>query len=495
LLAQKHRNICCVGDDDQSIYSWRGAEIENILRFERDFPGAKIVRLERNYRSTAPILAAASVLIAHNEGRLGKTLRPAGASAEGEKVEVLALWDSEEEARAVGSRIEALRREGHALAEIAILVRAGFQTRAFEERMITLGIPYRVIGGLRFYERAEIRDAMAYMRVLHQPADDLAFERIVNVPKRGLGDAAMRVLHEAARREGMPLALAADRVAQSDALKGRPRAALAQLLRDFERWRAMLDREGHVATVAAMLDESGYTEMWRQDRSPEAPGRLDNLRELLRALADFETLAGFLEHVALVMENDEAAEGDRVSLMTLHAAKGLEFDAVFLPGWEEGLFPNQRALDEGGAKALEEERRLAYVGLTRARRRAIVSWAANRRIYANWQSCIPSRFLEELPEEHVARATAPSVAARSIDAAASVFPAVGFGGARRGRVIEAGAWEVAPRPERADRFAVGDRVFHQKFGYGTVQGVDDDKLDVAFPTGVKRILDRFVERA
>jgi DNA helicase-2/ATP-dependent DNA helicase PcrA len=495
LLAQKHRNICCVGDDDQSIYSWRGAEIENILRFERDFPGAKIVRLERNYRSTAPILAAASALIAHNEGRLGKTLRPAGTGGEGEKVEVHALWDSEEEARAVGSRIEALRREGHALAEIAILVRAGFQTRAFEERMITLGIPYRVIGGLRFYERAEIRDAMAYMRVLHQPADDLAFERIVNVPKRGLGDAALRVLHETARREAVPLARAAERVAQSDALKGRPRAALAQLLRDVERWRAMLDREGHVATVAAMLDESGYTEMWRQDKSPEAPGRLDNLRELLRAIADFDTLAGFLEHVALVMENDEAAEGDRVSLMTLHAAKGLEFDTVFLPGWEEGLFPNQRALDEGGAKSLEEERRLAYVGLTRARRRAIVSWAANRRIYANWQSCIPSRFLEELPEEHVARAIAPSVAMRAADAAGSVFPAVGFGGARSGRVIDAGAWEVAPRPERADRFSVGDRVFHQKFGYGTVQGVDDDKLDVAFPTGVKRILDRFVERA
>jgi DNA helicase-2/ATP-dependent DNA helicase PcrA len=422
-------------------------------------------------------------------------LRPAGASTEGEKVEVSALWDSEEEARMVGSRIESLRRDGHALAEMAILVRAGFQTRAFEERLITLGIPYRVIGGLRFYERAEIRDAMAYMRVLHQPADDLAFERIINVPKRGLGDAAMRVLHDVARREAVPLTLAADRVAQSDALKGRPRAALAQLLRDFERWRAMLDREGHVATVAAMLDESGYTEMWRQDRSPEAPGRLDNLRELLRALADFETLAGFLEHVALVMENDEAAEGDRVSLMTLHAAKGLEFDTVFLPGWEEGLFPNQRALDEGGTKALEEERRLAYVGLTRARRRAIVSWAANRRIYANWQSCIPSRFLAELPEEHVSRTTAPSVAMRATASAAPVFPAIGFGGARHGRVIEAGAWEVEPRPERSERFARGDRVFHQKFGYGTVQGVDDDKLDVAFRMGVKRILDRFVEKA
>ncbi|MFQ3622214.1 MAG: UvrD-helicase domain-containing protein [Acetobacteraceae bacterium] len=495
LLAQKHANICCVGDDDQSIYSWRGAEIENILRFERDFPGARIIRLERNYRSTAPILAAASALIAHNEGRLGKTLRAAAQGAElGERVEVHALWDSEEEARMVGARIEALRRQGHAYAEIAVLVRAGFQTRAVEERLIVLGVPYRIVGGPRFYERQEIRDALAYLRLLAQPADDLAFERIVNVPKRGLGEGALRLLHETARRDGVPLALAAASVARSEALKGRPRAALAGLLRDLDRWRDMLGREGHVATAAAMLDESGYTEMWRRDTSPDAPGRLDNLRELLRALADFETLQGFLEHVALVMENDEAAEGDRVSVMTLHAAKGLEFDTVFLPGWEEGVFPNQRALDEGGARSLEEERRLAYVGLTRARRRAIVSWAANRRIYANWQSSIPSRFLEELPEEQVSRATAPQLAQRRADAVSSVFPAVGFGGARRGRVIEAGAWEIPERPPSAERFAAGDRVFHDKFGYGTVRAVEDDRLDIEFGTGTKRLLDRFVRR-
>jgi DNA helicase-2/ATP-dependent DNA helicase PcrA len=496
LLAQKHRNICCVGDDDQSIYSWRGAEVENILRFERDFPGAVIVRLERNYRSTRPILAAASALIAQNEGRLGKTLRPGREDAEGDNVEVHALWDSEEEARMVGGRIEALRRDGHALAEMAVLVRAGFQTRAFEERMITLGIPYRVVGGLRFYERAEIRDAMAYLRLLTQPADDLAFERIVNTPRRGVGDTALRAIHEAARRDAVPLSIAAEALVGTDVLKGKARPALAQFFRDLSRWRAMLDRDGHVATVATVLDESGYTDMWRNDPSPEAPGRLENLRELLRAIADFETLGGFLEHVALVMENDEAAEADRVTLMTLHAAKGLEFDTVFLPGWEEGVFPNQRALDEGGSKSLEEERRLAYVGLTRARRRAIVSWAANRRIYANWQSSIPSRFVAELPDAHVTRSAVSGLqAARNADTASSMFPAIGFGGARRGRVIEAGAWEVAQRPAREGAIPVGARVFHQKFGYGTVRGVDDDKLDVEFATGTKRILDRFVEKA
>ena len=362
LLAQGHRNICCVGDDDQSIYSWRGAEVENILRFEKDFPGAKTVRLESNYRSTAPILAAASGLIAHNEGRLGKTLRPGRNDAAGERVAIVALWDSDEEARMVGERVESLRRDGHALAEMAVLVRAGFQTRAFEERLIQIGIPYRVVGGLRFYERAEIRDAVAYMRILHQPGDDLAFERIANTPRRGVGDVALRAMHTGAREGVIPLAAAAEQLAGAGGLKGKPREALNQLFQGFRRWRERLPREGHVATVAAMLDESGYTEMWRQDKSAEAPGRLENLKELVRALADFESLAGFLDHVALVMENEENAEGDRMSLMTLHAAKGLEFDTVFLPGWEEGLFPNQRALDEGGTKSLEEERRLAYVG-------------------------------------------------------------------------------------------------------------------------------------
>ncbi len=494
LLAQGHHNICCVGDDDQSIYSWRGAEVENILRFEKDFPGARIVRLEANYRSTAPILAAASGLIAHNEGRLGKTLHPGRADADGDKVEVVSLWDSEEEARMVGDRIESLRRSGESLAEMAVLVRAGFQTRAFEERLINIGIPYRVVGGLRFYERAEIRDAIAYMRLVVQPADDLAFERIINVPRRGVGEVALRALHETARANAIPLTGAAQQLVAEGSLKGKMKDALAELLRSAARWREMLDRDGHVVTVATVLDESGYATMWEQDKSPEAPGRLENLKELVRALADFETLAGFLDHVSLVMENDEQSGADRVSLMTLHGAKGLEFDTVFLPGWEEGVFPNQRSLDEGGLKSLEEERRLAYVGLTRARRRAIVSHAANRRIYANWQSSIPSRFLDELPETEVTRSGSAALARDARLAAPPVFSSQFPLLARRPKVIE--AWEQPGRPVRDAAIPVGSRVFHQKFGYGVVTAAEDDRLDIAFDkTGAKRVLDRFVEKA
>jgi DNA helicase-2/ATP-dependent DNA helicase PcrA len=493
LLAQERRNICCVGDDDQSIYSWRGAEIENILRFEKDFPGARIVRLERNYRSTAPILAAASGLIAHNEGRLGKTLRTGGEEAAGERVEVMSLWDSDEEARMVGERIEALRRDGHALSEMAVLVRAGYQTRAFEERLITLGVPYRVIGGLRFYERQEIRDAIAYARVLHQPADDLAFERIVNVPRRGIGEQAMRTMHERARERQIPLTAAAATLAADGGFRGRVRGAVRELLAGFARWREQLERDGHVLTMATLLDESGYTDMWQRDKSIEAPGRLENLKEFIRALADFETLAGFLDHVSLVMENDENPDGDKVNLMTLHAAKGLEFDTVFLPGWEEGLFPSQRTMDEHGAKGLEEERRLAYVGLTRARRRAIVSHVANRRIYANWQSSIPSRFIDELPESEIARSGSEALRRErmiELPVFANQFPLV----ARRVRNVE--AWEQPARPAREEAIPVGARVFHQKFGYGTVTAAEDDKLDVAFDkAGSKRVFDRYVDRA
>jgi DNA helicase-2/ATP-dependent DNA helicase PcrA len=493
LLAQGHKNICCVGDDDQSIYSWRGAEVENILRFEHDFPGAKIIRLEANYRSTAPILAAASGLIAHNEGRLGKTLRPGRQEASGERVTVVSLWDSDEEARMVGGRIEALRRDGEALAEMAVLVRAGFQTRAFEERLITLGVPYRVIGGVRFYERQEIRDAIAYMRLVAQPADDLAFERIVNVPRRGVGEVALRTMHEAARADGVPLMEAAARLIAGGGLKGRVNEQLDTLLRGFVRWRELLETDGHVVTVATLLDESGYTDMWQRDKSPEAPGRLENLKELIRALADFETLTGFLDHVSLVMENDEAADGDRVSLMTLHAAKGLEFDTVFLPGWEEGVFPNQRALDEGGQKSLEEERRLAYVGLTRARRRAIVSHASNRRVYANWQSSIPSRFIDELPDADVERTGSAAMARDTRRLAATTFAQFPLM-ARRTHTIE--AWEQPARPARTDPIPIGARVFHEKFGYGTVTSAEDDRLDVTFDkAGEKRVLNRFVEKA
>ena len=495
LLAQKPdggpQNICCVGDDDQSIYSWRGAEVENILRFERDFPGAATVRLEANYRSTAPILAAASGLIAHNEGRLGKTLRPGRNDSTGERVQVVGLWDSEEEARMVGDRAENLMRQGHKLSEMAVLVRAGFQTRAFEERLIVLGLPYRVVGGLRFYERAEIRDAIAYARLVQQPADDLAFERIVNTPRRGVGGGALRTLHETARARETGLMDAAAYLIETGGLKGKLREGIASLLAGFARWRDMLPREGHVVTLQTVLDESGYTEMWKADKSAEAPGRLENLKEFVRALADFDTLGGFLDHVSLVMENEERTETDRLSLMTMHGAKGLEFDTVFLPGWEEGLFPSQRSMDESGLKGLEEERRLAYVGITRARQRAIISYAANRRIYANWQSSIPSRFLEELPDDMLERSGSAQIQRDRMLAApvfGSAFPLV----ARRTHTID--AWESKPRPAQTVRFEVGARVFHQKFGGGTVTAVDDDKLDVDFDkAGSKRVDNRFVD--
>ncbi|RYY09971.1 MAG: DNA helicase II, partial [Alphaproteobacteria bacterium] len=402
-------------------------------------------------------------------------------------------------ARMVGEKVEQLQRQKNPIGQMAILVRTSAQTRAFEERMITLGIPYRVVGGLRFYERQEIRDAIAYMRVLAQPQDDLAFERIINLPRRGVGDVALRTMRAAAREQEVPLALAAAQLASNGVLKGKVRDALNVFFTDLARWRRGLEGDGHVVTVSTMLDESGYTGMWQADKSPDAPGRLDNLKELVRALADFETLGTFLEHVSLVMENDANAEGERISMMTLHGAKGLEFDTVFLPGWEEGLFPSQRTLDEGGLKGLEEERRLAYVGLTRARKRAIVSFAANRRLYANWQSSIPSRFIEEMPEEWIERAGTGTAQRREMMAAPSVFlsgPLVARRNAEVSRGGEALPWEPPVRPKQTTKIAVGARVFHQKFGYGEVLGVEDDRLDVLFEkAGQKRLLDRFVEVA
>ncbi len=394
-------NICCVGDDDQSIYGWRGAEVDNILRFEKDFPGATVIRLERNYRSTAHILGAASHLIAHNEGRLGKTLFTERPDPEDAKVNVHAAWDSDEEARAIGEAIEAYQRGGHPLNDMAILVRASFQMRSFEDRFIEIGLNYRVIGGPRFYERQEIRDALAYLRVVANSGDDLAFERIVNVPKRGLGEAAIRQIHDTARALGAPMLAAAANLAESDELKPKPRAALREITANFERWQKALDNTPHTELAETILEESGYTDMWKNDRSADAPGRLENLKELIRSMEEYESLRSFLEHVALVMDAEQNEGMDAVSIMTLHSAKGLEFQTVFLPGWEEGLFPHQRALDEGGRSGLEEERRLAYVGLTRAKKNLHIWFVSNRRIHGLWQSTIPSRFLEELPEAHV----------------------------------------------------------------------------------------------
>ena len=503
LLAQKRRNICCVGDDDQSIYGWRGAEVGNILRFEKDFPGAQVIRLEENYRSTKPILAAAAGLIAQNKGRLGKTL---WTSAEGgEKVQVRALWDGEAEARWVGEEIETLQRKGEKLGQMAVLVRAGFQTREFEERFLTLGMPYRVIGGPRFYEREEIRDAIAYLRVVAQPDDDLAFERIVNKPRRGLGDATLQTLHRLARADHTSLTEAARRVIESDELKPQARSSLRRLLDDFARWSATLAGEHEAADLAAtILDESGYTAMWQAERTPDAPGRLENLKELIAAIEEFGTLTAFLEHVSLVMENAESQPGDMVNLMTLHSAKGLEFDIVFLPGWEEGLLPHPRALEEKGEAGLEEERRLAHVGLTRARQRAFVSFAANRRIHNMWQSSVPSRFVAELPKEHIEVQSESGLwggsAGGFTDSEAYAEPMAHFAPQRQsGRVINARAglsFSNTPRRGPATPFAEGARVFHQKFGYGRVIAAEAGKLDIEFEkAGRKKVMDSFVEPA
>ncbi|TAD89239.1 MAG: DNA helicase II [Alphaproteobacteria bacterium] len=499
LLAQSRRNLCVVGDEDQSIYGWRGAEIGNILKFEQDFPGAEIIRLEQNYRSTGNILAAASHLIDHNRERLGKTLWTAAEA--GDRVRLIGVWDGEEEARRIGEEIEALQRHGASLDTMAVLVRAGFQTREFEERFITLGLPYRVIGGPRFYERQEIRDALAYLRLVRQPDDDLAFERIINTPKRGFGDTSLRALTIAARGLGLSLTAAAARLIGTDELKAAARKTLAAFLEDLARWRAMADGLPPDELAETLLDECGYTGMLQADKAPEAPGRLENLKELVRALEEFETLEAFLDHVALVTERAEDGETAQVTVMTLHAAKGLEFDTVFLPGWEEGLFPSQRSMDETGLKGLEEERRLAYVGLTRARIRAIITHAGNRRIHGQWQSALPSRFLEELPADHVEREAIAGL---------NQFSQSGGGGGGwtggwtsgwsaprpRAPIIDARATRIETEHRPSPAVSVGTRVFHQKFGYGLVRAVEGDKLEVAFDqAGVKKVMAGFVSVA
>ncbi|WP_322892882.1 MULTISPECIES: UvrD-helicase domain-containing protein [unclassified Yoonia] len=619
LLAAGHKNICCVGDDDQSIYGWRGAEVGNILRFEADFPGAHVVRLEENYRSTPHILAAASGVIAANKGRLGKTLFT--SVKEGEKVRLIGHWDGEEEARWIGEEIEAGQRGSRGMAPLgldsmAILVRASHQMRAFEDRFLTIGLPYRVIGGPRFYERMEIRDAMAYFRLAVSPADDLAFERIVNTPKRGLGDKAVQTIQRTARPNGalenerMPLLEGARLVCQERLLGGKGLKELTELVAGLDRWKwlqgsignaeeinrleleiadlnaskvlsseeredlqaelarlssgevveddklelqkadlfkkieqinAEVERlssrirlreiylgvltEGHVRLAEVILDESGYTGFWQNDKTPEAPGRLENLKELVKALENFENLQGFLEHVSLIMDNETEEQGEKVSIMTLHAAKGLEFPSVFLPGWEDGLFPSQRSMDESGLKGLEEERRLAYVGITRAEELCTISFAANRRVYGQWQSQMPSRFIDELPADHVEVLTPPGLYGGAYGAAgmaASASPAImGAMGSdlhqkahdadvynspgwrrlqtrsqQRGMSVPSEARHMTIDATAVSAFSVDDRVFHQKFGYGAVLGIEGDKLEIAFDkAGTKHVVARFIVSA
>ncbi|MEM7489039.1 MAG: UvrD-helicase domain-containing protein, partial [Pseudomonadota bacterium] len=601
LLAGGHRNICCVGDDDQSIYGWRGAEVGNILRFEKDFEGAEVIRLEQNYRSTPHILAAASGVIAGNKGRLGKTLWT--EAGEGHRVRLMGLWDGDEEARWIGEEAEAMQsgtsrlaRERYnprltsfdqeldrraktglgpvdeqeyvrrsfetgevyrdlkthnlvltllkddpkaanmlgaikaykvqkfSLDEMAILVRAAHQMRAFEDRFLTIGLPYRVIGGPRFYERLEIRDAMAYFRLVVSPDDDLAFERIVNTPKRGLGDKAQQTIQVMARSNGVSLVEGAKLCVRTKTIGGKGGKALGELVDGLDRWRAeMLDGRDHIHLAEEILDESGYTGFWQNEKTPEAPGRLENLKELVKALEGFENLQGFLEHVSLIMDNEGGSEEEpKITLMTLHAAKGLEFPVVFLPGWEDGLFPSQRSMDESGVKGLEEERRLAYVGITRAEEVCTISFAANRRVYGQWQSALPSRFIDELPEDHVEVLTPPGLYGGGFGAtgmAAAQKSAMGGGvestlqeAAAKADVYNSPGWRrlqqnaghrVTRQPSEAKNlvidatavsaFAVADRVFHQKFGYGEVMAIEGDKLEVEFDkSGSKKIVGRFL---
>ena len=550
LLAGGHKNICCVGDDDQSIYGWRGAEVGNILRFEKDFPGAVVVRLEQNYRSTPHILAAASGVISGNSDRLGKELWT--AEQDGEKVRLIGHWDGEEEARWIGEEVEAMQGGSRgqppmSLENMAILVRASHQMRAFEDRFLTIGLPYRVIGGPRFYERLEIRDAMAYFRVAVSPDDDLAFERIVNTPKRGVGGKALQDIQRAARNNGVSLLEGARIAADDGTLKGKAKGAITQLVTAFERWHDLalgplirtqvddqtivVDQEigatvaqfergnpkiSHIELAETILEESGYTEMWQNDKTPEAPGRLENLKELIKALEQFDNLQGFLEHIALIMDNETDDGGEKISIMTLHGAKGLEFPAVFLPGWEDGLFPSQRSMDESGVKGLEEERRLAYVGITRAERLCTISFAANRRVYGQWQSAMPSRFIDELPGDHVDVLTPPGLYGGGYGAASTggmhtdmqdrVARADGYNSPGWKRLQARSQKRGLSQPNESrtmvidatavSSFSKGDRVFHQKFGYGTVMGIEGDKLDVEFEkAGSKKVVAAYVVAA
>ncbi|MBL4619803.1 MAG: UvrD-helicase domain-containing protein [Marinicaulis sp.] len=512
LLAQKHKNICCVGDDDQSIYGWRGAEVENILRFEKDFPGAAVIRLERNYRSTPAILGAASGLISTNKDRLGKTLWT--DADEGEKVKVRGVWDGDEEARLISDDIESEQSKGRSLSEMAVLVRASFQMRAFEERFNTLGLAYRVVGGPRFYEREESRDALSYLRLIRSHDNDLAFERIINKPKRGLGDKALQVLHMIGRAQSVPLMTASRIALESDELHATARRSLLKFVDMIDRWSRDTKDMAPADLAELILEESGYIEMWKNSKSPQAPGKLDNLKELIQAVSEFETLEGYLDHVALVSELNENTGDGQIWLMTLHAAKGLEFPVVFLPGWEEEILPSKRSLDENGNAALEEERRLAYVGITRAEQSCRISFAANRQIYGRWQNAIPSRFIDELPEEHVEVISEPGLYGNTrghqtrnleLDHVAQHEEAYSHTpGRQRTRItssrpshtalIEGRSSTISVKPVGKSKFSKGQRVFHQKFGYGKVTLIDGQKLTVDFEhSGAKKVIDSFVE--
>ncbi len=517
LLAQKHKNICCVGDDDQSIYGWRGAEVGNILKFEQDFPGAKTVRLEQNYRSTAHILGAASGLISTNTGRLGKTLWTDIDG--GDKVSVMGVWDGREEARIVGEEIEAQQRKKVPLSEMAVLVRAGSQMRAFEDNFLSLGLPYRVIGGPRFYERQEIRDALAYLKIIAQPKFDPAFERIINVPKRGFGATSLQKLHIIARDKNIPLYTAAEEVIEHSLMPSKPCATLNSLLAMFEKWREQAQTLKLDQLMDEILETSGLIEMWKADKDIKAEGRIENLQELVRAMGEYETLDEFLEHISLVMENSQGAGADSVSIMTLHGSKGLEFDLVFLPGWEETMFPSHKSIDEKGLSGLEEERRLAYVGLTRAKKKAHVLYAGSRLVFGQWLTLLPSRFINELPDEHCERTSALTTQTYEQQGIGEAGADTGYAEkttskpwasyynpswkkshteTRQTRIAKGKPRQARKKPSKqtaTSSYAIGERVFHEKFGYGIVEDIEGDVLEIKFDNSDnKKIVDDYVSR-
>ena len=507
LLAEKSKNICCVGDDDQSIYGWRGAQVGNILRFEKDYPSAKTIKLEENYRSTGKILSAANSVISNNKERLGKELRT--SAADGEKIELIAVWDGIEEARRIGYEIENLSNVGIRHDQMAVLVRAGHQTRYFEERFIEIGIPYKVVGA-KFYERLEIRDALAYLRVIQQPNDDLALERIINIPKRGIGPSTTNMIHRYARKNEISFFSATEVLLSTDEFRPNVKKTLQNLINQFYHWTKEEKVISQTELAMKVFEESGYIEYWQNDKSIDSEGRLENIKELINAMSGFENLAGFLEHISLVMDGDTEAEAGEVSLMTLHAAKGLEFDAVFLPGWEEGLFPSQRSIDELGLIGLEEERRLAYVGITRARKKLFISYTANRQIHGLWQGSIPSRFISELPKEDLNENIEGNLGAAASSHRQFEFNQIsnqnnnygpGFIRAKKNKISTLNHYNSSKRDNQnkikssfATQFKLSQRVFHQKFGMGTIISVDGDKLDIAFDkAGEKRVISSYIK--
>ena len=507
LLAEKSKNICCVGDDDQSIYGWRGAQVGNILRFEKDYPSAKIIKLEENYRSTGKILSAANSVISNNKERLGKELRT--SAADGEKIELIAVWDGIEEARRIGYEIENLSNVGIRHDQMAVLVRAGHQTRYFEERFIEIGIPYKVVGA-KFYERLEIRDALAYLRVIQQPNDDLALERIINTPKRGIGTSTTNMIHRYARKNEISFFSATEVLLSTDEFRPNVKKTLQNLINQFYHWTKEEKVISQTELAMKVFEESGYIEYWQNDKSIDSEGRLENIKELINAMSGFENLAGFLEHISLVMDGDTEAEAGEVSLMTLHAAKGLEFDAVFLPGWEEGLFPSQRSIDELGLIGLEEERRLAYVGITRARKKLFISYTANRQIHGLWQGSIPSRFISELPKEDLNENIEGNLGAAASSHRQFEFDQTsnqnnnygpGFFRAKKNKISTLNHYNSSKRDNQnkinssfSTQFKLSQRVFHQKFGMGTIISVDGDKLDIAFDkAGEKRVISSYIK--